>query len=198
KHDPLLEPARRSRFYIFDPDKLHAIARRAVGLPHDQMVEFVIDELAREYPGHIETKQEWIFSCAGGAVGVMTILHGSLSEYLAIFGTAIGTGGFSGRYRIGVYDCVLAGEMWTFTGDRVGTRVIHKAGDQSYLRPDQVKGWRFPEACWLLEYGHGPIPTSLPFALADSVFSMMDGETIWKSLWLYGRLVVKELLQGKI
>jgi C-8 sterol isomerase len=191
-------PAQRSRFYVFDPDKLHAIAKRAVGMPHDEMIEFVIDEVAREYPDHITKKQDWIFSCAGGAVGVMTVLHGSLSEYVAIFGSAIGTEGFSGRYKIGVHDFVLAGEMWTYTGERVGHRVIHKAGEHAYLRPEQVKGFKFPEACWLLEYGHGPIPTALPFALCDSVFSMMDMVTIYKTLTIYGRLVVKELLQGKV
>jgi C-8 sterol isomerase len=195
---PQVQPAKRSRFLIFDPDKLHAIARRAVGLPFERMVQTVADDLAREYPTHIETKPNWIFSCAGGAVGVMTVLHGSLSEYIVIFGSAIGTEGFSGRYRIGIHDFVLAGEMWTYTGDNVGERVIHKAGDRAYLRPDQVKGFKFPEACWLLEYGHGPVPTALPFALGDAAFSMMDGETIWKTLWHYGRLVTKELRQGKI
>jgi C-8 sterol isomerase len=194
----IAKPVHTPRFYIFDPDKLHEIARRAVGLPHDQMVQQVIDDLAREYPSHIEKKVEWIFSCAGGAIGVMTIIHGSLSEYIVIFGSAIGTEGFSGRYRVGIHDFVLAGEMWTYTGENVGERVIHRVGDHAFLRPDQVKGFRFPEACWLLEYGRGPVPTALPFALADSVFSMIDGETIWKTLWLYGKQVVKELLQGKI
>ena len=187
-----------SRFFVFDPEKLHAVARRAVGLPFHQMVQQVIDDLAREYPKHIETKQEWIFSCAGGAVGVMTVLHASLSEYVAIFGSAVGTEGFSGRYRIGIHDFVLAGEMWTYTGDNIGERVITRPGERAYLRTDQVKGFKLPEGGWMLEYGQGPIPTALPFALGDALFSAMDLETLWKTVWIYGRLVVKELVQGKI
>jgi C-8 sterol isomerase len=192
------QPALPRRFHIFDPDKLHAIARRAVGLPHADMVERVVDELAREYPRHIEKTNEWIFSNAGGAVAVILILHGSLSEYVILYGSPLGTQGFSGRYPVGIHDFILAGEMWTYTGDRVGERVIHKAGEHAYLRPSQVKGFRISEGCWALEYGHGPIPVTLPFALADSVFSMVDAKTIWKTLGRYGRLVFKELLQGKV
>jgi C-8 sterol isomerase len=186
------------RFHVFDPDKLHAIARRAVGLPHEQMVARVVDELAREYPAHIEKTDEWIFSNAGGAVAVILILHGSLSEYVLLFGSPIGTQGFSGSFPVGIHDFILAGEMWTYTQDRVGERIVHKAGEHAYLQPSQIKGFRISEGSWMLEYGHGPIPLTLPFALADSVFSMVDGKTIWKTVRRYGRLVVKELLQGKI
>jgi C-8 sterol isomerase len=75
--------------YIFDPHKLHKLASKRVGLPHKEMVAAIIDDCAREYPGHIETRQKWILSVCGGAMGIMTILHGSLSEYLLIFGTPI-------------------------------------------------------------------------------------------------------------
>jgi C-8 sterol isomerase len=191
-------PVPPGRFHVFDPDKLHAIARRAVGLPHDAMVEQVVDDLVREYPAHIEKTNEWLFNNAGGAVAVILLLHGSLSEYVLLYGSPLGTQGFSGRFPVGIHDFILAGEMWTYTQDRVGERIIHKAGEHAYLRPSQPKGFRITEGCWALEYGHGPIPITLPFALGDSLFSMVDGKTIWKTVRRYGRLVAKELLQGKI
>jgi hypothetical protein len=196
--NPKPSEPRRGRFYIFDPDQLHAIAKEAVGLPHDQMVERITDELVRAYPGHIEKTRDWIFSCAGGAVAVILILHGSLSEYVLLYGSAIGTQGFSGRYPVGIHDFILSGEMWTYTEDNVAERVVHKAGERAYLAPDQIKGFGISAGCWMLEYGRGVIPTTLPFALADSLFSMMDVKTIWKTLRRYGRLVAKELVQGKI
>src|SRR5687767_7433916 len=96
--NPQQDWPRRSR-HVFDPDRLHQIAQLGVGKPHEEMVDAVVAGLEREY-GEWITPQPWIFNMAGGAVGVMKILHASLSEYLLIFGSAIGTEGFSGRYRI--------------------------------------------------------------------------------------------------
>ena len=183
--------------YVFDPEELHRIARLGVGLPHDEMCRTVIAALEQAYP-HAIAEQPWIFNCAGGAVGVMKLLYGSLSEYLHLFGTPIGTEGFSGRYRIAVYDFVLAGEMWTYTDDRVGERIVTRPGERALLRPHQVKGYKLPEGGWMLEYGRGPIPTALPFGLADAVFSMVDAQTVWQTVSLYTRLVTRNLLRGRI
>jgi len=49
-------PRRPRTAPLFEPQVLHAVARGAVGLPHDKMVRQVSDELARRYPGHIETR----------------------------------------------------------------------------------------------------------------------------------------------
>ena len=184
--------------YLFDPDRLHAIARKAVGLSHADMVHTVCDELSRAYPGHISSAEGWIFSVVAGATGVMKILHDSLSEYVLIFGTPVGTEGFSGRYRMDIYDFQLAGEMWTYTEDRVGERQVTRAGDKAVLRRSQVKSFRIVEDGWMLEYGRGLVPLALPLALGDAVFSCMDGTTIARTLWVYGKLAVRELLKGKI
>ena len=50
----------------------------------------------------------------------------------------------------------------------------------------------------MLEYARGPIPTMLPFGLADTVFSTLDRRTVGKTVWQYGKLVVGNLLQGKV
>ena len=183
--------------YLFDPDTLHAVARRAVGLPHAQMVQTVAEDLARIYPGHIETRQDWILSLAGGAMGIMTVLHGSLSEYVLIFGSPIGTEGFSGRYRIDIFDFVLAGEMWTYSEADFRERRVFRPGDMAHLPRRQAKGFRLPDATWMLEYGRGAIPSALPFALGDAVLAL-DLRTIAKTVQVYGRLVLRELRQGKI
>jgi C-8 sterol isomerase len=187
-----------SKQYLFDPDQLEAIARKAVGLPHDEMCESIIESLARAYPGHVETRQDWLFNLAGGATGIMTVLHGSLSEYIILFGTPVGTEAFSGRYRVDIYDYVLSGEMWTYTEDEFRDRVTSRPGDWALLRRGQAKGFRLAEGTWLLEYGRGFVPAALPVGLGDAVFSAMDGTTIYKTLRNYGRLVVRELLKGKI
>jgi len=182
---------------LFEPQVLHAVARSAVGLPHDKMVRHVGDELARLYPGHIETRPDWMLSLVGGVTGIMTVLHGSLSEYVLIFGTPVGSEGFSGRYRIAIHDFMLAGEMWTYTEADIAERRVYRAGDAAVLARREVKGVRLFEDTWMLEYGRGPVPTALPLALSGAVASL-EARTLVRTLAVYGRLVARELRRGKI
>jgi len=184
--------------YVFDPDELFRISRLGKDRPFDEMVRVVVDELVRVYPDHVDPAPRWVFSLAGGATGIMAVLHGSLSEYLIVFGSPVGTEGFSGRYRIDIHDFVMAGEMWTYTEARHGERVITRPGERALLPRGDVKGFRISEECWMLEYARGPVPTSLPMALGDAVFSGMDPTTIAKTLYYYGRLVLGELRRGKV
>ena len=183
--------------YMFDPQQLHEASQRAAGLPHQAMVRALVADLERIYPGQIEQTEEWIMSLVGGATGVMTVLHCSLSEYLLIYGTPLGTEGFSGRYRIDIFDFLLAGEMWTFTEESCRERTITSPGEAAFLGRGQVKGYRVSEGSWMLEYGRGPIVTCLPMGLIGAIGSL-DGRTLWKTLSVSTRLTCRALLRGKI
>jgi hypothetical protein len=184
--------------YIFEPERVHEIAKKGVGLPHEEMCRVVADELASAYPGHIEQDPDWCFNLASGAVGMMAVLHASLSEYILIFGSSIGTGSFSGRYRMDVYDVVMTGEMWTYRESAFRRREEFKPGEMAKLDRGDAKAYRIIEDTWMLEYGRGIVPMALPVGIGDAVFSSFDGTTIWKTLRAYSRLVARELLQGKI
>jgi C-8 sterol isomerase len=183
---------------IFDPDELHQIAKQSLSKPNKtEMFEFIGDELKRRYPTHITLDNPWIFNNAGGAMGQLKLLHCSISEYILLFGSPIGTEGHSGRYTTEVYDFMLDGEMWCYhAGDF--ERVVYRPGDAAYLGADRAKGYALPSGGFMLEYSRGPIPTMLPFGLADTCFSTLDRHTIGRTLWQYGKLVVKELAQGKV
>jgi hypothetical protein len=38
----------------------------------------------------------------------------------------------------------------------------------------------------------------LPFGLSDTIFSTVDYKCLARSVWMYGSLTVKELMQGKL
>jgi len=184
--------------YVFDPSDLHEIARAAIGKkPRSEMIAAVVDGLVAKYPKHIEPDGPWLFNNAGGAMGQIKILHSSLSEYILIFGTPIGTEGHSGRYGTEVYDFMLEGEMWCFHAGEFDTTVF-KPGDLALLGADKAKGYAVPNHAFMLEYARGVIPSMLPFGLADTVFSTRDNKTLGRTLWHYGKLAVRELMQGKI
>ncbi len=188
----------RPMAYVFEPEDLHQIAKRAVGKrPRAAIFASVEDDLARLYPKHITRDNPWVFNNAGGAMGQIKVLHASLSEYILLFGTPIGTEGHSGRYATEVFDFMLDGEMWCYhAGDF--QRTEFKPGDLAYLGADKAKGYAVPNYAFMLEYARGPIPTMLPFGLADTLFSTRDGVTMRRTLWQYARLTVRQLLQGKI
>jgi hypothetical protein len=184
--------------HVFDPEVLHEIAREAITeKPGAEVLRSVERQLAARYPKHIERSSPWIFNNAGGAMGQIKLLHCSLTEYILIFGTPIGTEGHSGRYGTEVFDYMLDGEMWCYHAGEFN-RTVYKPGDLAYLGPDRAKGYAAPHGAFMLEYARGVIPSMLPFGLADTLFSTRDHVTMRRTLWHYGRLVVRELLQGKI
>lgn len=184
--------------YVFDPAVLHEIARAAVGKkPRADMIASVEEGLIARYPDHVDRDAPWLFNNAGGAMGQIKILHSSLSEYILIFGTPIGTEGHSGRYGTEVYDFMLEGEMWCFHAGEFD-KTVFKPGDLAYLGPDRAKGYAVPSHAFMLEYARGAIPTMLPFGLADTLFSTRDRSTLGRTLWHYGSRAVRELLHGKI
>lgn len=184
--------------YLFDPDVLKECAAEGIDHPLEEAFDRVTAAVAERYPGHVNTgPRRWIFNNAGGAKGVLHLLHGSISEYLILFGSDIGTHGHSGIYRCEVYDWVFAGEMWCQEGQDPH-RKVYRPGSQAHLGADAVKYYKLPERGWMLEYARGPIFTMLPFGLADSVFSTLDLRALRQTMSTYGSLCVKELLKGKI
>lgn len=181
--------------YLFDPEELHRCSQLGLDQPLEQAFDTVTSALAARYPGHIrEGRRRWIFNNAGGAMGQLCLLHASLNEYILFFGSAIGTEGHSGRYWAEVHDFMMAGDMWCYVQGET-EKTIYRPGDAAYLRADQVKGYRLPDAAWMLEYARGPIPTMLPFGLADSLLSTLDWINVGATILDYGRLTVRSLLQ---
>jgi C-8 sterol isomerase len=183
--------------YIFDVETLQRVATAHLGEPMDRMIESIAADLHEIYPGHIDRKPPWVLNNAGGAMGAFCLLHASITEYLIVFGTPIGTEGHSGRHTATDYFIILDGEQWAFSAGST-EREVYKPGDMHVLPAGSAQAYRIPERGWALEYARGFIPGMMPFGLADVVSSTLDVPTFAKTLGIYTKAVVGQLLRGKI
>ncbi|MFO0757418.1 MAG: hypothetical protein U0359_13055 [Byssovorax sp.] len=182
---------------LFSTDELDRQVKRVLGLPRKEMFDALRDGLSAAYPGHIHRSEDWQITHAGGAMGLVNIVHASFTEYLLLFGSPMATSGHSGRHPCEVHQYVLDGELWCYDEGEHDRRVV-RPGEVTVLRPRVARGYCIPDHCWMLEYGRGTIPAMMPFALAGSMFVSLDAKGLGRSLLSYGAIAAKELLRGKL
>ena len=114
-------------------------------------------------PGHIETRPNWMMSLAGGVTGIMTVLHGSLSEYVLDLRHA----GGAAKGSPVVIGSRSTTSCWPARCGRTPRRTSLSAAPSvpatrlscGAARP-RVSGSARTLGC--LEYGRGAIPSALP------------------------------------
>ncbi|KAI1449942.1 C-8 sterol isomerase [Annulohypoxylon stygium] len=191
-------------FYVFGIEELHDVAQRGIqagGNDTAKIVESIVTELKQSHPSHVNPKwnvpEEWVFNNAGGAMGSMYLIHASITEYLIIFGSSVGTEGHTGRHTADDYFHILSGEQWAHApGDF--TPEIYPAGSVHHLRRGVVKQYKMPEGCFALEYARGWIPPMLFFGFADTFSSTLDFPTLWRTVVVTGREMIGNLMIGKL
>ncbi|XP_010136021.1 PREDICTED: sigma non-opioid intracellular receptor 1, partial [Buceros rhinoceros silvestris] len=163
------------------------------GLDHELAFSKIIVELRKKHPGHIlpDEDLQWVFVNAGGWMGSMCLLHASLTEYVLLFGTAVDTGGHSGRYWADISDTVISG---TFRQWKEGTTrsEIYYPGDTIVHQAGEATSVQWSAGTWMVEYGRGFIPSTLAFALADTLFSTQDFVTLFYTLRAYAKGLLLE------
>ncbi|KAH7318570.1 ERG2/sigma1 receptor-like protein [Stachybotrys elegans] len=187
-------------FYVFQTDHLHDLAKRGIAQHGNNtrgIVEYIVTELSDKVPGHINLEEDWVFNNAGGAMGAMYIIHASVTEYLIIFGTAIGTEGHTGRHTADDYFHILTGTQTAYVPGEYEPEV-YPPGSVHHLRRGDAKQYKMPEGCFALEYARGWIPPMLFFGFADGLSSTLDFPTLWKTTRITGREMIGNLLKGKL
>ena len=69
----------------------------------------------------------------------------------------------------------------------VGDTIVHEFGE--------VAGVQWTSGTLMVEYGRGFLPSTLVFALADTLFSTTDYHQLFKILKVYAIPMTRELLQ---
>lgn len=191
--------------WVFDEKELQRVAKKGIAAAQaannnnatgGQIIAQVIRAAKERYPNDISVTGEWLFNNAGGAMGSMTILHASFSEYLIIFGTALGTEGHTGRFFADDFFTIIHGEQWAYPADS-HVKEIYRPGDQHHLRWLDAKQYRMPDECWALEYARGNIPSMLFFGFADTLSSTLDVVTAWQTVRGSAVNMLSNLLRGK-
>ncbi|KAF1815765.1 C-8 sterol isomerase [Eremomyces bilateralis CBS 781.70] len=190
------------KFYIFDQNELHELAQRAIAHSPEntkEIVSYILNELREKHLNYVNVHEEWMFNNAGGAMGAMHIIHASITEYLIIFGSTVGTEGHSGRHTSDDYFMILSGTQLAYApGPGVYEPEVYPPGSMHHLVRGTVKQYKMPEGCFALEYARGWIPPMLFFGFADGLTSTLDFGTLWTTTRATAREMIGNLLRGKL
>ena len=217
----------QDRWYFFDPSTMHQLAQAAIAASPNNtagMIQYIVTNLTQTYPATAialnTNSAEWVFNNAGGAMGAMYIIHASITEYLIVFGTPLGTEGHTGLHTADDYFHILVGEQWAFSPGQLEME-RYPAGSVHFLPRGTAKQYKMHEGCFALEYARGRFPSALsilfvrmkadvlclalgwiplmmPFGLLDIFTSTLDIPSLYHTVRVTGREMIRNLLVGKI
>lgn len=192
--------------YIFDPKTLNQICNEVLSRHNSSAETFTTEALLRDVRDALAVhygdeyinryaNEDWVFNNAGGAMGQMIILHASISEYVILFGSAVGTEGHTGVHYADDYFTILHGEQ-TAALPYAAQPEVYLPGMTHHLQRGYAKQYSMSRGSFALELAQGWIPCMLPFGFLDTFSSTLDLYTLWKTVYLTGKDMGKNLVQN--
>jgi len=180
--------------YAFTPEEIQSIANMGAGLPLGERWELMRQELEKRHPGKIASSLKWTFNAAGNVVCNIALVYASPNEYVAFFGTPIGSTGFSGYYtQADVWDCMVSGQMYTFDPGQF-EKSVYNAGDTAYLKAGSRRVFRYVDSCWMIDYARGNISSMFPYGIINpAAYNTLDTLSASEQISNYAELVLKSM-----
>jgi FAD/FMN-containing dehydrogenase len=158
----------------FPPRRLRAIVRQTIAelpenAPPERVLAAVHRALRAAFPGEIAADLRWstVSACFGTQVAAPLSVCGT--EYLALTGVAVPTGGETGRFLANMEDIVLCGEIEQQDTHRQ-ERHVYRPGD-SVIQPAGAGGlFAVRDQVWLLEHMTGFLPAMFLLPLQAALF----------------------------
>ncbi|RMY94043.1 hypothetical protein D0861_01558 [Hortaea werneckii] len=191
-----LEPSYLDSLYIFDPKQLHDLSLKAID-QHGNDTRAIVDSIVGDLSADPKLANHQVSVVSLMGWHCFTNRVSGITEYLIIFGTAIGTEGHTGRHTADDYFNILHGVQYAYAPGSFEPEV-YPQGSVHHLKRGEVKQYSMREACFALEYARGWIPPMLGFGYADTFSSTLDFPTLWATTRVTGSQMIGNLLKGKV
>lgn len=71
--------------------------------------------------------------------------------------------------------------------------IVYTRGDTIFHMAGEATAVQWKEGTWMVEYGRGFIPSSLGFALSDTIWSTTDYYTLYRTIRMYVIALIQEI-----
>ena len=162
--------------------------------------DYIANELAQAYPGHIDQNAPIFLYTGGRATGLLRVLYCSVDEYVALYWSDWGLKSTdSGSYKAHVYDYITEGQNinWSANPDNFNPKdhEITEPGEYTFLGRGDRKIWSFEGPCGMVDHGIGDVISMSKFAMVSNFFSTLNMEQVAKLISTQAKAIAHEYAQ---
>jgi len=182
-----------NKSYTFKAAEIKRLGEKYAGQHPNQCLSKITNDLRRSYGAHVlsSASTRWISISPGGMKTKIYFLHASLTEFLAVVGYPLATHGHYGLHWMNESCSVLTGNLQQAKDDPA-TLLRQDFGPGDHVRFGMFEGSFLAtgDDTWLLCYGRGFLPTSLPYLTVSSLVTNVDPLSIGHMYYILIKSVV--------